>query len=128
MVGNTTYFLLSLFIICLLHFSYFTPIPFTLCCIVTSLSLISSLSLLLLKQFPHPRFTVPLTLSYIYLLLSFSIFLFHTFICSSYHNFNSRFLSMTEYSLLLIRTLPTAENILGFPHILKKASWKLPHE
>jgi hypothetical protein len=69
---------------------------------------------------------MPFTLSYIDLLLSSIIFLFHIFICSSYHNFTSRFLSMAEHTALLIHIFAMAENSFCFPNILKKVSCKLP--
>jgi len=102
------------------------PIPFIVCSFAASLSVRSLLHLLLLKQLPLPHFSVPFTLSYIDLLLSSIIFLFHTFICSSYHNFTSHFLSMAEHTAVLIRILAVAENSFDFSHILKKVSCKFP--
>lgn len=99
---------------------------FIICSFVASLSVPSLLHLLLLKLLPFPLFSVPFTLSHTGLFLSSIAFLFRTFICSSYHNFTSRFLSMAQHTALLIRILAMAENCFCFPHILNKVSCKFP--
>lgn len=126
MTGKILFFLHSFFDYPLsLFLLLYSPSPF-FCSFVAPLSVPFLLHLLLLKQLPVPIFSVPFALSHSEILLSSITFLFHSFICSSFHNFTSRFLSMAQYTALLIRILAMAENCFGFPHILNKVSCKFP--